>query len=248
MANDTKLGPPQAGGPKPVVKYALVAGGLILAYILYKKYAGSSSSTLGSGTTGTTTGTSSIDPNTGLPTSSYAVDPVTGVPINPSTGQDFGQIGSASGSLSQWITSATTAGNTLGIDPGLVSQALYNYTNGLSLSNAQGGILDKIFGSVGAAPGNALPFNPAPASSTSTSTGSTAGTSTNKTISAVQQFVNNVYANMHNPLTAKNVNPANAALAEADVKKGLAALPVGYTAPAGYVLNPSTRILTKKAA
>ena len=66
-----------------------------------------------------------------------------------------------------------------------------------------------------------------------------------KPLSAVQTFVNNVYANIRKG-TVKT--PANQAIAEDYVKTGAASLPVGFNAPTGYTLNPSTRILTKKAA
>lgn len=245
MANDPKLGPPQASGPKPIVKYALIGGGLIVAYLLYKRY--QSSGGIGAGTAATTTA---------APGTSFAVDPSTGVPINPTTGQDFGQIASASPSIGTWTSSAYNALVGAGVDPGAASGALYNYTNGTQLDSTQGGIIDRALGLVGQAPGDSLPFNPLPPVITPpivkapTPTGGPPAVS--KTVTALQQFVNDVYANMHNPLKAKSVNPANAALAEADVKKGLAALPVGYTAPSGYVLNPATRLLSpapvKKAA
>jgi hypothetical protein len=53
-------------------------------------------------------------------------------------------------------------------------------------------------------------------------------------LSAIQTFVNDVYKNIRAG-TVKN--PANERLAEADVKSGLAALPVGFTAPTGYTLG-----------
>lgn len=239
MANDAKLGPPQAGGPSPVVKYALIAGGLIVAYILYSRY--KSGNTLGAGTTATTS----------APPTSFAVDPSTGVPINPTTGQDFGQIASATPSLSQWTTAAYNALLAGGADAGASSNALYNYTNGLPLNTAQGGLIDKALGGVGMPPGDLLPFNPTLPQATATPIlGGTvqppqAPPIVAKLPNALQTFVNDVYANIHAG-TVKN--PANVKIAEADVKAGKASLPVGFTAPSGYVLNPSTRLLTKKAA
>ena len=240
MANDAKLGPPQAGGPKPVVKYALIGGALILAYILYKRYA-AGATTASSGTTDTTS----------APPTSFAVDPSTGVPINPTTGQDFGQIASAAPSLSSWTSAAYNALLGQGADPGTSSNALYNYTNGLPLTVTQGGLIDKALGAVCMAPGDLLPFNPSDPIITPTPILGGSGQPPQappvvaKLPNALQTFVNDVYANIHAG-TVKN--PANVKLAEADVKSGKAALPTGFTAPAGYVLNPSTRILTKKAA
>lgn len=236
MANDPARGAPQpGGGQKPIVKYALIGGALILAYVLYSRYKNGSSS-LGTGTTDTTTAPQGT---------SFAIDPNTGVPINPTTGQDFGAIGSTGGTLASWTTSAYNALIGQGADPGAVSNALYNYTNGLPLTSAQGGLVDSALGLVGQAPGDLLPFNPAPAAATTTP----ATAPTTSPVSAVQQFVNSIYAGIH---AGGKLLPtaAQQKLAEADVKSGKAKLPQGFTAPKGFVLNPSTRLLSpvKKAA
>jgi hypothetical protein len=65
----------------------------------------------------------------------------------------------------------------------------------------------------------------------------------------MQQFVNSVYAYLHRGAnyTGPKYSTAQINLAKSDVLGGKASLPAGFTAPKGYVLNPTTRILTKAA-
>ena len=259
MAADAANGAPTVGGRPAWQKWALIGGVAILAYYLYTRYEANQANTAATGTSGSgtttspTVGSSSIDPTTGQPITSFAVDPNTGVPINPATGQDFGltQIGSASSALGAWVTNAYAAATGNGVDATLANQTLYDYTNGNPLTTAEQGVLDTIFGKVGQAPGNLLPSGNGTVTTTTSSTagitgapGPNPGGVTEPALTAVQNFVNNVYKNIRAG-TVKT--PANEAIAENYVKSGAAYLPSGFTAPAGYQLNPSTRILTKAA-
>jgi hypothetical protein len=244
---DTANGAPTAGGGRPAwQKWALIGGVALLAYYLYSKYQANqaaNSTASGGASTPNIAGTQSLDPNTGQPLETYAIDPNTGLPINPSTGQDFGvsQLGSASAALGTWITNAYAAATSAGAAPGLTNQALYDYTNGNPLSNAEAGVINTIEGKIGLPPGGLYPFEGTVAPAT------TSAPSTSTTLSAIQQYVNTIYSEIH-ARTGPKPTASQKALAEADVKSGKASLPSGFTAPAGYTLNPSTRILTKKAA
>lgn len=241
MAADRASGPPQAGGgPSPMVKYALIGGALIVAYILYSRYKGSgaSASTISPSGLASTPGPYQYDPSSG-----QVIDTQTGLPVLTS------QPTNGTNDLTNWVSAAFKAVVGAGVDPGAASGALYNYTNGNPLTAAQGGIIDKALGLVGMAPGDQLPFNPTPAPTPPGGTGTLPPASPPGAIAklpnAIQDFVNKVYANIHAG-TVKT--PANMTKAEAYVKSGQASLPQGFTAPKGYTLNPGTRILTKKAA
>jgi hypothetical protein len=66
-------------------------------------------------------------------------------------------------------------------------------------------------------------------------------------LSLMQQFVNSVYAYLHRTTGYKGptFTQAQITAATGDVKAGKATLPGGFSAPAGYILNPTTRILTR---
>lgn len=245
MADDAKYGKPTAGGGgldwgNPWVKYGTIAAGALLVYWLWKRRQGAAQNQLPA-ITGTDQATPSIDPNTGLPTQSFAVNPVTGLPINPATGLDFSQIGSASNSLGQWITAAYNAIVGAGASPTAADQALYDLMQGNTLTTTEQHLIDIAQKAAGAPPGGVW------------NTGNTTGTTTPpppptaKPLSLMQQYVNAVYAYLHrNTKTYKGpiFTAAQIQLAKQDVKSGQAALPAGFTAPAGYTLNPTTRILT----
>lgn len=263
MADDKSYGSPTAGGvgfswDNPWVKYGTIAAAGLLLYWLWRRRQGQNQAPA---ITATDQATPYVDPNTGLPTQAFAVNPLTGVPINPATGQDFGQIGSASSDLGAWTTKALAAAKAAGISPLAANNALYNFLNNVGLTTQQQGILDTVLGSVGQPPGGPYqetllppppekppaaklpdwinkPFRP----------GVPLPGGGGTVLTPMQQFVNSVYAYLHRntkTYTGPVFTKTQIAQATTDVKTGKAYLPVGFNAPTGYVLNPTTRILTK---
>jgi hypothetical protein len=259
MPNDrTTNGPPQAGGsplsriPKPV----LYGGAALVAFVLYRVYksrqAAAASGGASSATdTGTPTDTSGSVPGLGSLVGGLQGGSSVGAGGAPGLGIATGS-GTTDSSLAAWIAAAENQFSALGVDPVTGQQALFNYVNGQALTSQQTGILDQIFKQNGYPSLDLLPVfgtipNPTPVATAppvttpgASSTGkvidskTTAPTPQSNALSAIQTFVNDVYKNIRAG-TVKN--PANERIAEADVKSGLAALPVGFTAPAGYTLG-----------
>jgi hypothetical protein len=264
MPSDRTInGPPQAGGggalsriPKPV----LYGGGAIAAYVLYRVYKNHQASAAATAATATDAGTPT-DTSGSVPGLGSLVGGLQGGTSAGSGGAPGLGISTSSGttdsSLGGWIAAAENQFAALGVDPVAGQQALYNYVNGQPLTSQQTGILDQIFKQNGYPSSDLLPVfgtipNPTPTVPTvpvSTTTGTvitstsnppSVGTTQGKALSVIQQFVNDVYKNIRAG-TVKN--PANQRIAEADVKSGLASLPVGFTAPTGYTLG-ANRFLT----
>jgi hypothetical protein len=260
MPNDrTTNGPPQAGGggalsriPKPV----LYGGGALAAYILYRVYKSRQAAAASGASSATDTGTPT-DTSGSVPGLGSLVGGLQGGTSVGSGGAPGLGISTASGttdsSLAGWIAAAENQFSALGIDPVTGQQALFNYVNGQALTSQQTGILDQIFKQNGYPSSDLLPVfgtipNPTPTTPVlgppTTNTpplnsikpipGSPANPPQAKALTAIQTFVNDVYKNIRAG-TVKN--PANERIAEADVKSGLAALPVGFTAPTGYTLG-----------
>lgn len=165
---DSDYGAPQSGGggiggyfaENPWAKWVALGVVAAGAYYIYSRRRAAPAAVAGDGTTGTTSGT-------GAPFS-YPMNPSTGLPVNPFTGQDFAQIGSASNDLGVWTSAALKQLQAGGTDPAVAEGAIYNFLNDLPLSVAQQGLISKALGSVGAAPGGPYPISippptPAPA-------------------------------------------------------------------------------------
>lgn len=89
------------------------------------------------------------------------IDSATGGLIDPNTGLPYisSQTSSASGTqtLSGWITAAQAALKNSGYSPALIEQALYDFTNGNTLTTQEAGAINAALGQVGSPP-NLLPF------------------------------------------------------------------------------------------
>jgi hypothetical protein len=269
MPNDRATnGPPQAksGGLSSIPKPVLIGGAALAAFVLYRVWKSRQAAAAAGGAssatdTGTPTDTSGSVPGLGSLVGGLQGGTSVGSGGAPGLGISTAS-GTTDSSLGGWIAAAENQFSALGIDPVTGQQALFNYVNGQALSQQQTGILDQIFKQNGYPSSDLLPVfgtipNPTPTlpvTPPAVGGGQNGGTigkiidsqSTRPpapqtaALSAIQQFVNDVYKNIHAG-TVKN--PANERLAEADVKSGLAALPVGFTAPTGYTLG-ANRFLT----
>src|SRR5215831_4310007 len=270
---DSSYGAPQGGdggggfsrkvGPFPMWVWVAGVGAAVLFIYFRHRNAGGGGGILGA-SSGSSTGSAAGGGGLSGPTSvdgsgQVSFDPGTGLPIDPSTGLPYLNGVSAGGTqstISGWVTSAEQAGKTLGLSPSAVNQALYDYTNGNSLSNGESGIIDTLLGKVGYPP-DLLPFNgqpPKPPEATppivKPPPPPSKGPLSGKPLSTMQQFVDAVYAYIHRGANYKGpiFTAAQVKLAEADVKGGKAWLPAGFTAPAGYTLDPVTRYLKPNPA
>jgi hypothetical protein len=267
MPNDRATnGPPQAksGGLSAIPKPVLYGGAALAAFVLYRVYksrqAAAASGASSATDTGTPTDTSGSVPGLGSLVGGLQGGTSAGAGGAPGLGISTAS-GTTDSSLGGWIAAAENQFSALGIDPVTGQQALFNYVNGQALSSQQTGILDQIFKQNGYPSSDLLPVfgtipNPTPtlpvaAPPTTNPVPPTVGKIIDSksirppapqtaALSAIQTFVNDVYKNIRAG-TVKN--PANERLAEADVKSGLAALPVGFTAPTGYTLG-ANRFLT----
>jgi hypothetical protein len=133
-------GPPDEGGAAPkkgIPIWIIIGGGLVVAYIIYRsRQNAAAQSSIYPGMGVTTTGT-----DTG-------VNPVGGTAVVPKT-------------MADWIAAAEAwaRGNNFGA--GLASQALYNYTHGLTLTAAQKNFIEKVIAGTGYPP-DLLPIKSAP--------------------------------------------------------------------------------------
>ena len=179
MAVDQSPVPGRQGG---IPLWVILAGGGGLALFLWWRNRQSSSGTQQPLVPGVVT-----DPTTGLP-----IDPLTGLPYV--TGG-----GTQTTTLQQW---ATTAYNDLmmqgGANAAAISQALYDYTNGNVLSDAESVIIHKALAAAGQPPqqlpflGNANAGQPPPPVKTITvSTPSTVGYQA--AINNMNQILNNAH-------------------------------------------------------
>jgi hypothetical protein len=154
---DSQYGAPQSSGggggvggyfaDHPWAKWVALGVVVAGAYYIYKSRQNAATATAGTDTTATTSGIPGyIDPTTGLP---YGAG-----------GVNVGQVGSASTSIDDWVSSALKylqANGVVGTD---AENALYRWTNGLSLSAAQIAIINKALTGVGQAPGGPYPITP----------------------------------------------------------------------------------------
>lgn len=151
MANDPSAGPPQpsGGGPLSSIPRPVLIGGIGVAVVVgYLWWHGRNASSA----TNTDTISPSVAPN---------IDPSTGGLIDPQTGLPYltsqGSAASSTVTLQGWAAAAAAALKGAGYAPALIEQALYDFTNGNPLTNAEGGVIDKALGLVGQPP-NLLPF------------------------------------------------------------------------------------------
>lgn len=135
-ADDQGAAAPRKGLPL----WVILAGGGALAFVLWR-YRGTSAATQQPLVPAVAT-----DPNTGLP-----IDPLTGLPFQGTSTQPQ--------SLTDWISKAEAWAAGQGhLNAGLVSKALYDYTNGNRLNEQEAGVLQKILTAVGYPP-ILLPWN-----------------------------------------------------------------------------------------
>jgi hypothetical protein len=261
MPNDRATnGPPQAktGGLSAIPKPVLIGGAALAAFVLYRVWKSRQAAAAAGGAssatdTGTPTDTSGSVPGLGSLVGGLQGGTSVGSGGAPGLGIATGS-GTTDSGLAAWIAAAENQFSSLGIDPVTGQQALFNYVNGQALTQQQTGILDQIFKQNGYPSTDLLPVfgtipnptpttpvlgppttNPTPAPiSKIIDSKSIPPTPQSNALSAIQTFVNDVYKNIRAG-TVKN--PANERIAEADVKSGLAALPVGFTAPTGYTLG-----------
>lgn len=259
MANDSAAGAPQkpgSGGGIFGIPYLYVGAagvGVVLLWF-YLRNRGSSAGGLSGG------GAVSADSAPGLlGGTSFATDPGTGLPIDPSTGLPYltSQGGAGTGTLDAWVKSVEGALTGLGYAPALISQALYDYTNGNPLSDQESGVINAGLGKVGYPP-NLLPFfGNVPNLPTVTATPIQNGTVTGVPKTPAQ--LKNIAAHVPSPLAVIQnelnhlapsrigVNGVSRAPSFAQaIVAGTQKVPKGIAAPAGYVIGPNGYL--KKAA
>jgi len=128
----------QSGLPKKkpgIPLFVVIGGGLIVAYLIYRsrRTAAQTQPPLVPAVT--------TDPNTGLP-----IDPLTGLPytgVGPSSSQQ---------DITTWVAQAESWARSHNMDAGLVSKAIYDYTNGNTLGPREANILEKILAGIGYPP------------------------------------------------------------------------------------------------
>lgn len=150
MANDSASGPPQAGGGGggPLGYPWWIWGVGVAGVIGFLWWRSRANANKGNAVLQNPTVSPVVDPSTG-----GILDPLTGLPYLTSQGS------AASSTLTMpgWIAAAQAALKNAGYAPALVEQALYDFTNGNSLNNAEGGVINRALGLVGSPP-NLLPF------------------------------------------------------------------------------------------
>lgn len=224
-----------------------VAGVILVILYLRRQSGGGASQPL--------SGSPVVDANTGLPVQGVAIDPNTGTPIDPATGLGYLSGlggGGATNTLAGWITAAENGLKGLGYAPSLISQALYDYTNGNQLSTAEAGVIDKALGTVGYPP-NLLPFfGPVPSGNVPNHPIVTTPKPT-----TIPQSLQNAADNLRRQVgktAAKGAPPKKIAdTVLVSILKGRTKLPSGVVAPAGYKLGKDgylapVKVPAKKAA
>jgi hypothetical protein len=255
MAADPAYGAPQAAGKKPIPiwVYGAGVGAVLLFFYLRSRNTNAASAASGSGSGATSP---EVDTSTGLPVQGVAIDPNTGTPIDPNTGLGYlsnvGSIGAAGQTLEQWVSGAESAGAQLGYAPALIGQALYDFTNGNALSNAEAGAINAIEGKVGQPP-NLLPFfGTVPTSGTTPPISGTPivtkpGT-TPKTPAQIANAISHLPSPAailtneinHLPAAQLKLHPTwNAPSYVQALLSGSQKLPAGVAAPAGYTKGPN---------
>jgi len=139
MAVDQSPVPEGRKGGIPL--WVILAGGGAVAILIWWRSRQSAAST-----TSPLVPAVATDPNTGLP-----IDPLTGLPYitNP---------GTATQTIAQWALSAYNALLAKGYSPALANQAIYDFTNGNPLTDAEAGAVNAALGQAGYPP-IPLPFN-----------------------------------------------------------------------------------------
>lgn len=136
-ADDQASAAPRKGFPL----WVILVGGGALAFVLWRNKGSLSGQTAQPLVPAVAT-----DPNTGLP-----IDPLTGLPFQGTSTQPQ--------SITDWISKAEAWAAGQGhLNAGLVSKALYDYTNGNQLNEQEAGVLQKILTAVGYPP-ILLPWN-----------------------------------------------------------------------------------------
>lgn len=255
MANDSAAGAPQKPGSGsgtifgiPYLYVGAAGVGVVLLWF-YLRNRGSAAGGTSSG------GAVSADSAPGLlGGTSFSTDPNTGAPIDPTTGLPFltSQGGAGTGTIDAWVKSVEGALTGLGYAPALISQALYDYTNGNPLSDQEAGVINAGLGKVGYPP-NLLPFfgnvpNLPPVMTGGPITGSVPPGTTPKTPAQLK----NIAAHVASPLSViqnelNHLAPSrigvngvsrSPSFAQAIVS-GTQKVPKGIAAPAGYKIGPN---------
>lgn len=265
MANDAKYGEPTAGGGGGFASRTvmgmpmwvwIVGVGAVVIFVYYRRKGGGA--LLGGASSTTDTGLTGPTSTDG--TGAVSFDPSTGLPIDPSTGLPYLNMASSQGSQSSiegWVASAEAAGKSLGLSPSAVNQALYDYTQGNALSAGEAGIIDKLLGKIGYPP-DLLPFfgpipNPKPPVAKPPHKRPTKPPTGGGPIPVPKKLPGGGFTTFPprpvthpKPRTQTQLLPTpQAASFVREVLAGKAPLPKGLSTPAGYKINPKTRILTK---
>ena len=139
-------------GPLPVWAWAVVVVGAYLVYRYIHSHQGQAAAA------GASTGSVS----TGQASSGLAYDPSTGAIYDPNSGTIYGTMPQSSGnngtgSVSDWLTSAVNALQSLGYTPDQYQPALQDYLAGNPLTQTEAAIVHAAGSVVGTAPGLPLP-------------------------------------------------------------------------------------------
>lgn len=149
MASDSSYGAPQAKGSGLTSRPWLLWGGVGVGAIVLFLYLRNRSAANSANSAITNPNVAPVvDPNTG-----QVLDPLTGLPYLTSQASSA----SSTQTMSGWLAAAEAALANAGYSPALVEQALYDFSNGNTLTNQESGVINRALGLVGSPP-NLLPF------------------------------------------------------------------------------------------
>lgn len=129
-----------AGEKKPGIPIWVIVGGVaVVAFVLWRMRSAASSSTA-----------QPLVP-------AVATDPNTGLPINPLTGLPWTGTTTTPPTITDWVNSAESWARQHHVGAGLASKALWDYTNGLAMNEAEQNFIQQVIKAIGY-PSQLLPF------------------------------------------------------------------------------------------